>query len=432
MGLATFPSLGLMWFAVNVGYPDSGTETGLSPRLRDEAINSLKEVNVSRHKKSQARTIALNIPTASPDEIQAHAILGQDAVFLGWQETNVGDIFPLYNIQKSSHPSHQSTVTEETLQTMHLRTPRTPSPFFGVGPAPWCTLGIELANLKTAREAIEAAGLNYTVVKKPLKEVVELYHPPDVSRRWATVRTDTGEMLGIVGDSYEPIQNADAFAFFDNLVGADEAIYDTAGALGHGEHIWILAKLPGFITVRGKDIVNKYLLLSNSHDGSSPVRVKLTPVRVVCNNTLSAALQGAGEVRIPHTSNAPKDLEQARSLLGLSNVLYGQLEAIFNRMALKKITDKELVEYVRALVPDNEEGAGRAKAKEIQKACLDLYESGQGAELSRGTLWGAFNCVTEYTDHRMEENPRTRLASIWFGRGARLKLKAFQLAERMM
>jgi phage/plasmid-like protein (TIGR03299 family) len=301
-----------------------------------------------------------------------------------------------------------------------------------VGPSPWNELGTELSNLATAREAIEAAGLNYTVVKKPLKEVVELNHPADVSHRWATVRTDTGEVLGIVGDSYEPTQNRDAFAFFDNLVGTDEAIYDTAGALGHGEHIWILAKLPGFIKVRGKDIVNKYLLLSNSHDGSSPVRVKLTPVRVVCNNTLSAAFQGAGEVRIPHSSTAPKDLEQALSLLGLSNSLYGQLEVIFDRMALKKITDKQLVDYVKALVPDNEEDADKATAKKIQQTCLDMYESGQGADLSRGTLWGAFNCVTEYTDHKMEENPDTRLASIWFGRGARLKLKAFQLAERMM
>jgi phage/plasmid-like protein (TIGR03299 family) len=293
-------------------------------------------------------------------------------------------------------------------------------------------MGIELTNVPTSRKAIEAAGLDYTVVKKPLKDVVEKSHPADPSHRWATVRTDTGEVLGIVGDSYKPVQNRDAFAFFDTLVSADKAIYDTAGALGHGEHVWILAKLPGFITVRGKDIVNKYLLLSNSHDGSSPVRVKLTPVRVVCNNTLSAALQGAGEVRVPHTSQAPKDLEQARSLFSLANVLYGRLEPIFTRMALKKITDKQLMDFVKALVPDNEENADKAKATAIQKACLDLHESGQGAELSRGTLWGAFNCVAEYSDHKMEEDPLARLASIWFGRGARLKLKAFQLAERMM
>ena len=387
---------------------------------------------MSEHKQSTGGTTSLHVPAVASDEINWSALPGQEAVFLGWQETTSGDLFPLYNIQKTSHPSNQSTVTEATLHSMHLRTPRTPSPFSNVALSPWNQLGTELTNLATAREAIEAAGLNYTVVKKPLKEVLELDHSAHVSHRWATVRTDTGEVLGIVGDSYEPIQNRDAFAFFDNLVGTDEAIYDTAGALGHGEKIWILAKLPGFIKVRGKDIVNKYLLLSNSHDGGSPVRVKLTPVRVVCNNTLSAAFQGGGEVRISHSSSAPKDLAQALSLLGLSNTLYGQLEVTLERMALKKITNKQLLNYVKALVPDNEEDADEAMAREIQTTCLDLYESGQGAELARGTLWGAFNCVTEYTDHKMEKNPDSRLASIWFGRGARLKLKAFQLAERMM
>jgi phage/plasmid-like protein (TIGR03299 family) len=293
-------------------------------------------------------------------------------------------------------------------------------------------MGTELDNLATAREAIEAAGLNYTVVKKPLKEVVELIHPDVVSDRWATVRTDTGDVLGIVGNSYEPLQNRDAFRFFDSVVGTNEALYETAGALGRGERIWILAKLPGFIKVGGNDIVNKYLLLSNSHNGSSPVQVKLTPIRVVCNNTLTAALQGAGEVNIRHTLNAAEEMKQALSLLGLSNSLYEQLDAIFNRMALTKISDKQLLDYVRALVPDNEEEEENAKANDIRKAFLELYESGQGADLSRGTLWGAFNCVTEYTDHKMEDNPTTRLESIWFGRGEQLKLKAFQLAKRMM
>ena len=384
-----------------------------------------------KRKKSRGGANTHHSPSAPPDDVRARAIQGQEVVFLGWQKTS-GDIFPLYNILKTGHPLHLSTVTEKTLQALHLRIPRTPSPYPGVAPSPWHSLGTELINLATAREAIEAAGLNYTVVKKPLKEVVELNHPADLSDRWATVRTDTGDVLGIVGDSYEPIQNRDAFTFFDNLVGTDEAIYETAGMLGRGERIWILAKLPGFIKVHGKDIVNKYLLLSNSHDGSSLAQVKLTPIRVVCNNTLTAALQGAGEVHIRHTSNAAEDMEQALSLLGLSNSLSEQLDAIFNRMALTKISDKQLLDYINALVPDDEEEDENAKVQGIRKTFLELYESGQGADLSRGTLWGAFNCVTEYTDHKMEGDPATRLESIWFGRGEQLKLKAFQLAERMM
>jgi phage/plasmid-like protein (TIGR03299 family) len=387
---------------------------------------------MSRHKKSREGTATGHAPSAPPNDIRPRAIKGLEAKFLGWQKTSWGDIFPLYNILKIGHPSYQSTVVEETLLALHLRIPRTPSPYLDVKPSPWHNLGTELVNPATAREAIEAAGLNYTVVKKPLKEVLGLNHPADLSDRWATVRTDTGDLLGIVGESYEPIQNRDAFKFFDTLVGSDEAIYETAGVIGRGERIWILAKLPGFIKVHGNDIVSKYLLLTNSHDGSSLVRVKLTPIRVVCNNTLTAALQGAGEVHIRHTVHAAEDMEQAFSLLGLSNSLYEQLDAIFNRMALTKISDKQLLDYVRALVPDNEEEEDNAKNQEIRKAVLELYESGQGADLSRGTLWGAFNCVTEYTDHEMEGNPTTRLESIWFGRGEQLKLKAFHLAERMM
>jgi hypothetical protein len=112
--------------------------------------------------------------------------------------------------------------------------------------------------------------------------------------------------------------------------------------------------------------------------------------------------------------------------------MYEQLDACFNRMALTQISDRQLLDYVNALVPDDGGEEGDAKVRETRKTFLDLYESGHGADLSRGTLWGAFNCVTEYTDHVMAGDPSTRLESIWFGDGDRLKLKAFRLAERMM
>ncbi len=351
-----------------------------------------------------------------------------DAEFLGWQETLSGEIFPLFNITVADHPSYHSTVSEGTLRRLRLRIPRTPSPYPEIGPSPWHTLGIELNHPKTAREAIEIAGLDYTVVKKRLEVNTGLKQDA-----YATVRTDTGDVLGIVNESYEPIQNVDAFRFFDALVAEDEAIYETAGVLGKGERIWILARLPGYIKVHGNDIVNKYLLLTNSHDGSSHVRVKLTPIRVVCNNTLTSALQGAGEVHISHTPNAVRDLEQAVTLLGLSNSLYEQLDVIFNGMATKKITEEQLREYVQALVPDNEEAENNARTEKIRNSVLQLHASGRGAHLSRGTLWGAFNSVTEYKDHMMlGGDSTTRLNSIWFGRGEQLKLKAFHLAERMM
>jgi phage/plasmid-like protein (TIGR03299 family) len=357
----------------------------------------------------------------------------RDAVFVGWQKSMSGNMFPLYNVLRVGHPSYHSTVDEKTLQRLHLRVPRTPSPYAGVAPSPWHNLGKELADPATARETIDAAGLNFTVVKIPLSQDMKRNHPTRrTSDRWATVRADTGNVLGIVGDSYVPVQNSEAFTFFDHLVGMNEATYETAGALGRGARIWILARLPGIIKVHGKDIVDKYLLLSNCHDGSSLVRIKVTPIRVVCNNTLTDALQGAGEVHIRHKSSAVENMKRAQAVLGLSNDLYAQLEAIFNRMALTKISDKQLLDYVKALVPDNEEAEDNAKPQGIRNTFLELYDSGQGADLARGTLWGAFNCVTEYTDHVMGDNPTTRLESIWFGRGEQLKRKAFRLAEHMM
>ena len=189
-----------------------------------------------------------------------------------------------------------------------------------VGDAPWHKLGVKLPKLATSAEAIEAAGLDYEVHKKQLFCKPNGRHLVEVPRSFCTVRRDTEAVLGIVGDRYTVLQNEDAFTFFDSLVGTGEAIFETAGALGQGESIWLLAKLPGYIRVGRNDEVKKYLLLTNSHDGKSMVRAKLTPVRVVCNNTLSAALEGAEqEVRIRHTPSAVDRLEEAHKILGLTN-----------------------------------------------------------------------------------------------------------------
>jgi len=371
-------------------------------------------------------------PFAPPEAVRAPAGRVQEVRFLGWQQTLSRRIYPLYTIHRKGHPLDKSTVSEKTLRENHFRVPRTPSPYPGVATSPWHDLGTELDDPLTAREAVGMAGLDYTVVRKPMAGFVDRSLAASVADRWVTTRTDTGEVLGIVGRGYEPVQNRDAFSFFDSLVADGTASYETAGIIGRGERMWILAKLPGFITVNENDHVNKYLLLSNSHEDCRSVRVQLTPVRVVCNNTLTAALQGAGEVHLRHTSRGSDDAKKALAVLALSNRLFGELDTVFNRMALTKITGDQLLDYVKALVPDDGMDVEGEAAGKTREAVLNLYESGQGAGLSRGTLWGAFNCVTEYTDHLMGGEPSTRLESIWFGRGEELKLKAFRLAGQMM
>jgi phage/plasmid-like protein (TIGR03299 family) len=300
---------------------------------------------------------------------------------------------------------------------------------FYTGETPWHRLGTKLEKPATAEEAIMAAQLDYTVSKRNLFADIGGSALTPIADHFATVRTDTSEVLGVVGSRYCPIQNKDAFRFFDALVGEGEAIYHTAGALGKGERIWILAKLPDYIRVNGEDVVEKYLLLTNTHDGSGMVRAKLTPIRVVCSNTLSAALSGLEqEVHIPHTQNAVKRLEEAHKLLGLSNVVFSQLERIYQRMSLTKCSDSDLLAYVKRLIPDNPEVEDHKRTENIRANIIDAYTHVN--QEARGSWWGAYNAVSEYTDHYIstKTNDDRMLKSIWFGAKERLKSRAFDLA----
>ena len=301
-----------------------------------------------------------------------------------------------------------------------------------VGEPPWHRLGTRLDHPATAAEAIEIAGLDYPVEKRPLKTVLKGRKAIDVPNHYATVRTDeTNAVLSVVGSRYEVIPNVSAFSFFDGLVDRSEAIYHTAGVLGSGERCWILAKLPGYVRVGKNDLLDKFVLLVNSHDGSTPTLARLTSVRVVCQNTLASALSGSEQsISIRHTANAAQKLEHAHKLLGLYNSLYAQLDFIFNRMALAKITNKQLLDYVKKLVPDNEDADSSTRTANIRNAILQLHECGKGAETARGTLWGAMNAVAEYTDHvQSSQNPQKALKSLWFASSERLKQRAFSLAE---
>src|SRR5439155_25560888 len=195
------------------------------------------------------------------------------------------------------------------------------SMFYVEKPA-WHGLGTKLQKPATAAEAIQAANLSWKVVKKPIRAGKDGERQVTMPHTFATVREDLSSNLaeacpvfGVVGESYTPLQNQEAFAFFDPIVGKDAAIYETAGALGDSERVWILAKLPSDIRVIGDDIANKFLLLSNSHDGSSAVQIKFTPIRVVCQNTLTMALNQGRTLRVPHVKSLRDRMKQAVDML---------------------------------------------------------------------------------------------------------------------
>lgn len=310
-----------------------------------------------------------------------------------------------------------------------------------VGEVPWHGLGIRLDRPATSAEAIKAANLDWEVEKKLLIAVGGTVMQP--TGKYAVVRKDLWgrtdcPIFGFVGEEYTPLQNREAFAFFDSIVGERAAIYHTAGALGQGERVWILAKLPDAIKVAGTDITDKYLLLSNSHDGNSAVQIKFTPIRVVCNNTLTLALrEGPPALRVFHTKDVHKRLEQAKYTLGLIQRGYEEIEEAFQNMARVEMGEDRLHAYLQQVFPnprDRQDRDGALKAKEHRDWAKYFFTNGKGNDKPgvQGTLWAAYNGITEYVDHcRKRKSPQSddrRLNSIWFGEGAQIKARAYRVA----
>lgn len=313
--------------------------------------------------------------------------------------------------------------------------------YVGSEGAPWHGLGVVLDGPATSKEMIAAAGMDWR------SELHEMYLDTGrlVGCQKAVVRSDTKAILGTVGVKYRPVQNAEAFDFMDGLVSKEAIRYHTAGCLGNGERVWALAKFNGDVRIGGTDdIVSKYLLLANSHDGSSCVSVLWTPIRVVCQNTLSSALNGSrNTMRITHTRSATAKLAQASDVLGLTEAFYEAFTKRAAEMVGRPLNRVAALTYFKSVVPESDEkeherAAHNARATHAR--LMQLWDEGIGADMPgvRHTLWMAYNAVTEFTDHAEIKETRTRtledardarLASVWFGAGASLKTKAF--AEAM-
>jgi phage/plasmid-like protein (TIGR03299 family) len=306
------------------------------------------------------------------------------------------------------------------------------------GTVPWHGYGTQLSGLVTAREMLDASHLEYEVEKRQLFAHNVAGMPAlSVSDHFATVRTDTDQVLGVVGRRYEVLQNADAFEGFDQIFGEGLAIYETAGALGLGEKVWALAQIPGFIVLPKGDQVKKYLLFVNTHDGSMGARVKLVAERVVCQNTLNIALRERSgfDLSIRHTASAQKKLEDARNLFQGANVIFNDVNEVFQEMAKITMLTENLNAYFNKVFPAtlNVE-SGVYMPPPAREICQELHETGIGSDMARGTLWGAYNAVVEYVDHHKKygDDPERRFASTMFGGGAQRKLHAFNTALELL
>ena len=322
--------------------------------------------------------------------------------------------------------------------------------FFSVQEKAWHGLGQIVDGYPTSTEAIKFAGLDYEVSKEEIytsnfnSDGQRMDYTNRVKTHLATMRKDTGDVLGIVGKDYEIVQNKDAFTFFDSIVDGEGILYETAGALGKGERIFITAKLPNYIRVGKDDLIEQYLFLTTSHDGYGSISAAFTPIRIVCNNTLNAALRNqSNSIKIRHTANAKERLAQAHHLMGISNKLSSELEIIFNNWSKVKITDPEVKKLIQlALVPNKEVFKNIQEGKEdelstcFKNMCDTAYEYAmsnptQQQPTTMGTLFGAYNAVTGYFQNvRTYKNNEAKLKSLLLGGTAQVKSqRAFTLCE---
>lgn len=274
---------------------------------------------------------------------------------------------------------------------------------------PWHGLGTEVSDAPTSADALRFAGLDWNVRQEPVFNA----RGGIISGYKSNVRDTDGSVLGIVGDRYKVVQNVDAFHFTDNLVGG-EVHYETAGSLREGRQIWLLAKMPER-KVAG-DAVEPYLCFTNSHDGSGGIKVCMTPIRVVCNNTLNLALHSARRVwSMRHTENIHDRLTEARDCLFRADEYMANLAQYADRAADKRLYEADLAAMMQELFPITESSSEREKAN-AEKCRTEFMVCYFAPDIARfrGTAWGAINAASDFVTHSMpHKNTKNYAANNW-------------------
>jgi len=300
---------------------------------------------------------------------------------------------------------------------------------FAVGATPWHGLGEVLEEAPTISEAIELSGLNWDVGLKDLQTVDGIPVP-----NRATFRKDTNAILGVVGPRYVPLQNREAFDWFQPFIESGECELHTGGSLCEGEKVWVLAKINRDNSViAGDDEVAKFVLLSNSHNGTTAIRVGFTPIRVVCANTMASAHNSAASklLRVRHTRNATVALDNIRDIMDTVNAEFEATAEQYRFLASKQVCVGDLEKYVKVLLGVDKKTPDEIKTR-TQNIIGDILARFHGPKQRlpgiEGTWWAAYNAYNEYLNYQKGRNKNNRLDSLWFGTGVNDNAKALDLA----
>lgn len=294
---------------------------------------------------------------------------------------------------------------------------------------PWHGLGHHVAQAPSVNEMLKKAKLDWTISKHPLhySQTAPGDKPnAEVSDYFALVRNTDGRCLDVVGKSYRPVQNKDAFTFFNEFVQAGKAKMETAGSLRGGKYVWGLANLQSSFKLDGNDEVKGYLLVASPHESGKALIIKFTTIRVVCNNTLTLALKHSGnEFRMAHRCEFDDKMrERAKEVLGIAREQMGEFETNARKLKKMKMKERDIIEVLanvyqptdsmKHIMADLDKNTSPS-----MKKVMDVLVNAPGADPETG--WGVLNAVTYYADHVASRTADKRLLNAWLGKTANHK-----------
>ena len=300
------------------------------------------------------------------------------------------------------------------------------------GEVPWHGLGVPVSNDLTPAQMMDKAGLNWNV--REVESFIEFDGERMPTGQKSLVRDTDGRILTNVGENWNPVQNETAFEFFSEYVMAGDMEMHTAGSLKDGQMIWALAKVKDSFELFGGDQVDSYLLFSNPHQYGKSIDVRFTPIRVVCNNTLTLSLdsKSANSVKVGHRTEF--NAEEVKSALGIAETKLNTYKEMAAFLGKKRFTTDSYIEYLNEVFPRTADKRVQGKSLSVEtlsrnaKLAYDSVDIQPGAEYAEGSWWQAFNSVTFITDHVQGRNADNRLYSSWFGGNQVRKRDALQTA----
>jgi phage/plasmid-like protein (TIGR03299 family) len=299
-----------------------------------------------------------------------------------------------------------------------------------VGETPWHGLGVRVPADLTPDQMLEAAGLDWSVQKIPAFAKVGGKNI-NIGQS-ALVRQSDNRILDVVSNDWNPVQNSEAFEFFNDFIAEGDMEMHTAGSLKDGQIVWALAKIKDGFTINGGDEVESYLHFTNFHKYGFSTDVRFTPIRVVCNNTLTLSLNTKVEKMVKISHRREFDGDNVKLMLGVAADKLAKYKEMAKFLSSKRYDNENVVEFFNRVFPVvTSKDTARKEISKSAKTALEIIDTQPGAEYARGTWWNAFNAVTYMTDHLMGRTMDNRLQSAWYGVNKVTKTKALETALEM-